>query len=97
MAALNDSITSFTLSVDVLLGLEALLVTTDLRFVRGVPIYCTISSSFFMKSHYIMCSHVGCHGTQKYVLKPHGSCYVNKTAMSPHGEDSMFQPSFEEP
>ena len=84
MATLNDSIT-FTPSADVSLGLEALLFTTGGRFIRGVTIYRTISSSFFMESHYIMHSHVGCHGAQKYVLKLHGSCYVSKTAMSPRG------------
>ena len=44
VATLNDSITSFLVSADILIGVEKLLFTTDGRFVRGVTPYCTISS-----------------------------------------------------
>ena len=83
MAALNDSVTSFTPSADTSLGVETLPFTSSGRFVRGVPLYRTILFSFFMESHV--------HHVQSCALpRKHrrmcwngtGSCYVNKSAMS---------------
>ena len=39
MAALNDSVTSFTPSAGTSLGVETLPITSSGRFVRGVPLY----------------------------------------------------------
>ena len=82
MAALHDSVTSFTPSADASLGVETLPFTSSGRFVRGVLLYCTNSFSFFMESHI--------HHVQSRALpRKHrrmcwnrtGSCYVNKTVM----------------
>ena len=51
MAALNDSVTSFTPSADDSLGVEMLPFISSGRFVRGIPLYCMISFSFFMESY----------------------------------------------
>ena len=51
MATVNYSVTSFTPSADVSLGVETLHFAAGGRFVRGVPLYCTISASFFIESH----------------------------------------------
>ena len=50
MATLNDSVTFFMPSADVSLGMEKFLFATGGRFVREVPLYRTISLTFFIES-----------------------------------------------
>ena len=91
MAPINDSITSFTLSIGVLLWMEAL------PFAALCDECCIIVYIICSSSHtYVMCSRVCSHGNTEKCTETHGvmlckqNCHVSHTRIHIPGESTEF-------